>query len=53
MTDEERLAILGQDVIDMIATEVAEQPPPSPMDVEILRRIFSGSGQKSPVSNAA
>lgn len=41
MTDEERRAILGDDVIAHIRAEVDAAPDPTPEVVEALRRIFT------------
>ncbi|MGY5048233.1 hypothetical protein ACWDE0_21775 [Streptomyces sp. 900105755] len=47
MTDAERLAILGPDVIASIRARVKEAPEPSDEVVEKLRRIVAHPGRRT------
>ncbi|MEU0035114.1 hypothetical protein [Streptomyces sp. NPDC006333] len=53
MTREERLAILGPEIVDHIHDLVAEAPPPPPEVVEKLRRIMTRPGGEIPVPRPA
>lgn len=57
MTREERLAILGPDIVASIRARVKEAPEPSPEVVEKLRRIMAHPGRRvrpiRPASRAA
>lgn len=47
MTDAERLAILGPDIVASIRARVKEAPEPSPEVVEKLRRIMAHPGRRT------
>jgi hypothetical protein len=57
VTREERLAILGPDIVASIRARVKEAPEPSPEVVEKLRRIMAHPGRRvrpiRPASRAA
>lgn len=53
MTREERLAILGPEIVAHIHELVAEAPPPPPEVVEKLRRIMTRPGGEIPTSRPA
>jgi len=53
MTRDQRLSILGQNGIDQARLDGADDQPPSPEQIERLRRILSGSVRKTPVTRAA
>jgi hypothetical protein len=53
MTREQRLSILGHAGMEIARLDGASDRPPSPQQLERLRRIFNGSGRKTPLSNAA
>lgn len=53
MTREERLAILGPDVVAAIRKRVAQAPDPSPELVEELRRIWTNPGGAVPNARPA
>lgn len=47
MTDAERLAILGPDIVESIRAEVREAPEPSDEVVEKLRRIMAHPSRRT------
>lgn len=53
MTREQRLSILGASGVEQARRDSESDQPPSPQQIERLRRIFTGSGRKTPLPNAA
>jgi hypothetical protein len=53
MTRDQRLSILGPAGVELARREGENDLPPSPEQIERLRRIFSGSVRKTPVARAA
>ncbi|WP_405019600.1 hypothetical protein OHV05_24690 [Kitasatospora sp. NBC_00070] len=53
MTRDQRLSILGPAGMAIARLDAAADEPPSPEQIEQLRRVFAASGRKSPMPKAA